>query len=207
MAQLVGRRCVRCRQQIGWIGDSQFCTICGRPVHNACAKPGEAPGESCPACGAPGRPARRRRGATTAPIRVGLPWWQFGLIGGGFLSLPTVGNVIIAVAGGEAHGVHWGEIAAFAAIIFAMGFVSGLVVWAGRGLYRRFGVAGTALVGVAVMVIYFLACMLLFEPAMLGSKFSSAGLPMFVLAALFGLVVGGTIGFALRSVHNSGDST
>lgn len=64
MAQLVGRRCVACRQRIGWVGDSRFCPACGDPVHNECAMaavPEQAPG-ACPECG-----GRRRRESALAP--------------------------------------------------------------------------------------------------------------------------------------------
>jgi hypothetical protein len=61
----------------------------------------------------------------------------------------------------------------FAAAIYGMGFVCGLVVWAGRGLYRKQGMVGDAIVGAAVVATLFLACMLLFAPDMLGAKFLS----------------------------------
>jgi hypothetical protein len=124
--------------------------------------------------------------------------WQCGLLGGFVLSFATLIKFIRAVVGGAAGGVGWGEAAGFAAMIFAMGFVCGLVAWAGLGLSRRFGAAGDALVGVAVMVVFFLGCMLVFEPEMLGPRFASGGLPMFGLAVVAGLILGVWIGHDLR---------
>lgn len=51
MAQLVGRNCVRCGERIPSELDARFCTVCGSPVHNGCARAsGEA--ASCTECGA-----------------------------------------------------------------------------------------------------------------------------------------------------------
>jgi hypothetical protein len=100
--------------------------------------------------------------------------------------------------GGAGGAAEWGEAAGFAAAIFGMGFLCGVIVWAGRGLYRRFGMAGDALVGLAVMVCFFVSCMLLFEPEMLGAKFSSGGAPMLGLAVVIGLIGGAWVGRDLR---------
>ncbi|MFI5460005.1 MAG: hypothetical protein ACHRXM_31685 [Isosphaerales bacterium] len=127
-----------------------------------------------------------------------LRWWQFGLFGGVVLSLATVVKLIRAVVRGAAGEAVWGEAAGFAAAIFAMGFACGVVVWAGRGLYQRLGMAGDAIVGLAVMVVFFVSCMLLFEPAMLGAKFSSGGAPMLGLAVILGLIGGAWIGRDVR---------
>jgi hypothetical protein len=89
---------------------------------------------------------------------------------------------------------EWGETAAFAAAVFGMGFVCGLIVWAGRGLHRSLGRVGDALVGVGVMVTFFLACMLLFEPALLGEKFANGGAPMLGLGAALGAFGGAKFG-------------
>jgi hypothetical protein len=79
-----------------------------------------------------------------------------------------------------------------------MGFVCGVVAWTGRGLYDRIGMAGDAIVGVAVMVVFFLACMIAFEPALLGSKFRVGGLPMLGLAIVVGAICGPWFGRDLR---------
>jgi hypothetical protein len=60
MAQLVGRRCVACRQRIGWVCDGRFCPACGAPTHDECAK--AAVEGSCPQCG-----SLRRRKPEPAP--------------------------------------------------------------------------------------------------------------------------------------------
>jgi hypothetical protein len=125
-------------------------------------------------------------------------WWQFGLFGGVVLSLATAIKVVRAIVGGSAAGAEWGEAAGFAAAIFGMGFLCGLIVWAGRNLYQRLGMVGDAVVGVAVMVTFFLSCMLLFEPEMLGAHFLSGGVPMLGLAVVIGLIGGAWTGHDLR---------
>ena len=119
-----------------------------------------------------------------------MRWWQFGLVGGFGLTAGTFIKFVIAVYRGSALEADWGKAAAFAGAVFGMGFACGLIVWAGRGLYRWLGMAGDAIVGVAVMVTFFVACMLLFEPALLGARFSGGGAPMLALAVAFGLIFG-----------------
>jgi hypothetical protein len=127
-----------------------------------------------------------------------VSWWQFGLMGGVILSLATLVKFVRAVIRGLAGEPEWGEAIGFAAAIFGMGFVCGLVVWAGRGLHRRIGMAGDALVGAAVMVVFFAACSLLFAPQQLGADFLSAGAPMFGFAVVIGLIVGAWTGRDIR---------
>lgn len=127
-----------------------------------------------------------------------MRWWQFGLLGGFVLSLATAVKVVRAVVRGAAGEAAWGEAAGFAAAIFGMGFVCGVVVWAGRGLSRRFGPAGDAVVGLVVMEVFFVSCMLLFEPELLGSKFEHGGLLMLGGAVPLGLFAGWYIGRDFR---------
>ncbi len=127
-----------------------------------------------------------------------MRWWQFGLFGGGILWCATAVKVVRAIVRGAAGNTEWGEAANLSAAIFGMGFLCGVIVWAGRGLYRRLGMAGDAIVGLAVMVAFFIACMLLFEPAMLGSKFWSGAVPMLGMAVVLGLIGGAWIGRDIR---------
>ena len=130
-------------------------------------------------------------------------WWQFGLLGGFVLSLATAIKVVRALVRGAAGEVEWGEAAGFAAAIFGMGFLCGVIVWAGKGLHRRLGMAGDAIVGLAVMVAFFVSCMLLFDPEMLGAKFSSGGAWLLGMAAVIGLISGAWIGRDLRKDASS----
>ncbi len=133
------------------------------------------------------------------------------MIGGVGLSLTTARKIFWAVIGGFAGEPEWDKAAGFAAAIFGMGFLCGLIVWAGRGLYRWLGMVGDAIVGLAVMFGFFVSCMLLFEPAMLGPKFSSAGAPMLGFGAVLGLICGAWIGrdwraeFAQQTEPQPGD--
>lgn len=125
-------------------------------------------------------------------------WWQSGLLGGVGLSVATFIKVIRAVIRGATGEADWIEATGFAVAIFAIGFVCGVIVWAGRGLSRRFGLVGDAVIGMVVMVVFFLACMLLSEPELLQEKLWYGGLPMLGLAVVLGLVGGAWIGRDLR---------
>ena len=96
--------------------------------------------------------------------------------------------------GGAAVEAGWSQAFGFAVAIFAMGFLCGVVVWAGRWISRRFGLFGDAIVGMVVMLVFFTACMLLFDPDRLGPR----GLPMYVFGALLGLIGGVWVGRDLR---------
>ncbi len=123
-------------------------------------------------------------------------WWQFGLFGGIVLSIATVVKVIRAIFRGK---VEWGEDDGFAAAIFGMGFLCGVIVWAGKGLHQRLGMVGDAIVGLVVMVAFFISCMLLFEPELLGAKFQNGGLPMLEMAVVLGPLGGAWTGRDLRT--------
>ena len=76
-----------------------------------------------------------------------MRWWQFGWFGGAVLSLATVVKAIGAVVLGKTGDFEWIEAAGFAAAIFGMGFVCGVTVWLGKGMYQRLGMVGDAIVG------------------------------------------------------------
>jgi hypothetical protein len=117
-------------------------------------------------------------------------WWHFGIVGGFALSFATFIKVIRALIRGASGNSGALEALGVLALTFAMGFVCGVVAWIGRNLYDRIGLLGDSIVGVAVMFVFFLACMLAFEPALLGSKFRSGGLPMLALAFVVGAIAG-----------------
>jgi hypothetical protein len=127
-----------------------------------------------------------------------MRWWQCGLLGGIVLSLATAFKVVRAIVLGAAGKAEWGEAVGFALFIFGMGFVCGAIAWAGRGLYRRFGMAGDALVGLVIMVCFFAACMLLAKPELLTQQFLSGGVLMLGFAAVVGLIAGAWTGHGLR---------
>lgn len=82
---------------------------------------------------------------------MGSPcWWHYGLIGGVTLLFATLVKAVGVVIGGGVARVDWTEAVGFLAAIFGMGFVCGVVVWAGRGLSRRFGLIGDAVLGMIV---------------------------------------------------------
>jgi hypothetical protein len=127
-----------------------------------------------------------------------LGWWQFGILGALVLSVATIFKVVHALFDGVKHPVAWSEAAIFALAIAVMGFACGVVVWAGSGLHERLGRLGDAIVGAVVMVAFFTMCMLLFDPALLGPRFASGGLPMFGLAIVFGAIGGAWVAHDVR---------
>lgn len=128
-----------------------------------------------------------------------LTWLWCGLLGGTGLSIVTLRKLIQAIVAGRAGGADLSEAGGFFALMFTIGFVCGLVAWAGLELSRRFGTVGDALTGVAVMVVFFLGCALAFTPQMLGPRFiDSGGIGLFGLAIVAGLYLGISVGRDLR---------
>ena len=127
-----------------------------------------------------------------------LSWWQLGILGALVLSAATLFKVVGALFDGVKHPVAWFDAAIFALEIAVMGFACGVVVWAGSGLHERLGRLGDAIVGAVVMVAFFTMCMLLFDPALLGPRFGSGGLPMFGLAIVFGAIGGAWVAHDVR---------
>jgi len=131
-----------------------------------------------------------------------ISWWQVGLVGGVGLSLATlIGAPVKVNARLRAHPgepIPWGELTALPLLVFAMGFLCGTIVWALRGLSRRFGLLGDALTGMIVMHVFFLTCMFLFAPAMLRGETPGRG-GMLLLGTVVGLILGAWIGHDLRS--------
>lgn len=132
------------------------------------------------------------------PARTRVRWWMFGLVGGVVLLVATAVKLIRAMVAGVTGEAGVAETAGFAAFLFGMGFVCGVIVWAGRGLYHRIGLAGDALVGAAVMVVFFLACTLVFAPDILAEKFTSSGVWMLALAVALGAFGGAWTGRDVR---------
>ena len=118
-----------------------------------------------------------------------MRWWEGGLIGGIVLSGTTVFNALGAYVGGMDGPAPWTGIFGVVAATFGMGFLCGVVVWSGKGLHRRFGAVGDALIGMVVMLVFFACCMLLFAPELLGPK-RDDGLLMLGVAAVAGAVGG-----------------
>jgi len=130
--------------------------------------------------------------------RQPLSWWQFGVLGAVVLSVATLFKVVGALFEGVKHPVAWQDAAIFALEIAAMGFACGVVVRAGSGLHERLGRLGDAIVGAVVMIAFFAMCMLLFDPALLGPRFTSGGLHMFGLAIVFGAIGGAWVAHDVR---------
>jgi hypothetical protein len=130
-------------------------------------------------------------------------WWHYGLIGGLFLLFAAVRSMRRLV-GHEVETPDWSAAVGYAAAAFAMGFLGGVVVWAGRGVSRRLGVLGDGLVGMAIVLLIVAACMLLFDPELLGPKFLSVGVPTLGLGAIVGLLGGAWLLRDLRQPPDRG---
>jgi hypothetical protein len=104
----------------------------------------------------------------------------------------TLANVVAAIPRFFREDVPWGEVATLPFAVFGMGFVCGALVGLLRGLSRRLGWVGDAMIGALVMVVFFLCCMACFDREMLlGRQPGREGMLLF--AALTGLVVGPVI--------------
>ena len=57
---------------------------------------------------------------------------------------------------------------------------------------------GDTIVGIIAMLVLFASCILLFEPEVLGSKFTHGGLPMFVMGIVVCPFGGASIGRSIR---------
>jgi len=119
-----------------------------------------------------------------------MRWWISGLIGGTVLSGATMSNDVTALIRGIDGPTPWADIFGVVVATFCMGFLGGVMVWSGKGLHRRFGAAGDALIGMAVMLAFFVCCMLLFAPELLGPKLRDGGFAMLGMASLLGAIGG-----------------
>ncbi len=116
-------------------------------------------------------------------------WWQWGLVGGLALAALTFVNFILALPRFFTADVRWWELPAVPFAAFGMGFACGVVAWALRPLPLRFGRPGAAVAGAAILNVFFLLCMLLFDRDMLAGRRPGAGL-MLGLATAIGSVMG-----------------
>lgn len=169
-----------------------WCETCGKKVPSWVRD--QVSGTALQAHPAPRSSPSRRTVPTTRSRR----WWEFGLIGGVTLSVATLIKVIRRLFHGAVVEGEWTEAVGFAAAVFGMGFVCGLIVWLGQGLSRRLGWLGDALVGMVVMLVFFTSCLLLFAPELLGAKWEFGGLPLLCLGAVFGLIGGVWMGRDMR---------
>jgi hypothetical protein len=127
-----------------------------------------------------------------------MRWWMFGLVGGGVLLVATAVKFVRVLVGGVGGEGGLLEALTFAALLFGVGFACGVIVWAGRGLYRWIGLAGDAVVGSVVMIVFFMACMLAFSPDLLAEKLFAGGLPMLGMAVVLGAIGGAWTGRDVR---------
>lgn len=127
-----------------------------------------------------------------------MRWWKIGLLGSAALSLFPAMRLAWALVAGGMGRAEWRQAPAFFAAIFGIGFLCGVVAWALKGLSRRFGMAGDALVGAAVMATLCLSCMFLPVPDMLASQFVSEPALMLTVMVVAGMIGGVWIGRDLR---------
>ncbi len=139
----------------------------------------------------------------TPPTSPAITWWHCGLLGAGVLTLATLIGAPLKLLARWWLDEPIGPLTLeafqdFRLSLFVMGFVSGVAVWAGSGLPRRFGPPGDALLGIIGMTTFFLCCMVIFSPAMLTRpSWNSTGV-MLGLAAAAGAWIGWSVGRDLR---------
>lgn len=124
-------------------------------------------------------------------------WWLCGLAGMAISSVAVIVTIIKRCGRFPQNDVPWFELPCFIVGILAIGFGLGLVVWLMLPFSRRFGEIGDAFVGIVVMVLFFLMCMIAFDPSLITPD-PSRGLPMFGLAVVVGTFLGVSVGKDIR---------
>jgi hypothetical protein len=105
------------------------------------------------------------------------------------LSVITLGKgieIAAKVSSGLNSGVSVTEMFGLGAAVFAMGFLCGVVVWASRAWYRRWGKAGDRAVGLVLAVVPVLSFMVVLHPEHLRSCRGVLGLVL--VAAILGTI-------------------
>ena len=126
-----------------------------------------------------------------------LSWLKYGLTGGVALSALVVFKLLRFIASlgtGSVPEMTALEIVQFGGFLFATGFVSGVVYWAIQSFVRGPRWIADALTGLIILEVVFVACSIMFEPTALTTHFAQQGMPMFLLAAVVGPIVGVKIG-------------
>lgn len=122
-----------------------------------------------------------------------LTWWHCGLFGLIVLLAATlIGaplKIILYIFRYPGTDIPWRDLPLFCLAIASMGFTCGVVGWFVWLLARRLGAIGDAMIGIVVMVFFFFLCMLIFDRSLLVPD-PSKGLPMWILAIVFGIMLG-----------------
>jgi hypothetical protein len=131
-------------------------------------------------------------------VRPTLTVWQSGLRCGGWLSVFTLGKSFVGRCFGWPPGRGWAEALGVSAIVFVVGFVCGCLAWAGRGVARRFGLAGDAVLGLFTTLVFLSIILRLFDREMFGSRFRAETLPVLLSGVLLGPGLGILAGIDVR---------
>ena len=135
-----------------------------------------------------------------------IRWWQFGILGGFILSLTTAPKLLAALPRLLRADIEWTEFFLFPFVVFSMGFVCGVTVWMLRR-WSRLGFVGHVIIGILTMNVFFLCCMIVFDPSFFGENRSNGWL-MLGLATLCGAVMGALIGRDMNKMRDeSADPT
>ena len=76
-----------------------------------------------------------------------LRWWQYGILSGIALSMLLLSKIVDGLLNGELAVADIAGELIVVAMFFPVGFLCGLIVWAGQKLTRRFGMLGGAITG------------------------------------------------------------
>jgi hypothetical protein len=125
----------------------------------------------------------------------------FGVVGGATLSLLMLSKLFAALVMGALGGTAFGRALASVALVFATGFVCGVIAWAGRRLHRRIGWLGDSIVGIIVALVFFTICLVVFEPDLLDGKLEKIGFPMLGIAVVIGAICGPWFARDLRKIE------
>jgi hypothetical protein len=147
------------------------------------------------------------RAESGEPLAARHPWLAYGLFGGILMAGLTMTRLAVVksqrLAGEFVDNVArrpsftWDEILRIGLVMFAAGFVCGLLVRASRGLSVRYGVAGDVLVGMLVLNALLVMCLIAFDPEVLRKPWGVL-LPLFGIATGLGAVLGFLLGREVR---------
>jgi hypothetical protein len=128
--------------------------------------------------------------------------WLYVLVGGAGFSLATLKNAFWSLPELIDGGANRAELGEVLGVTFLLGGMCGFLVWAGRGLSRRFGTVADGLVGLVVVPFFFASCFLLIAPEKIDEAVLRAlwphGLPVLAVLMALGFFIGMWYGHNFR---------
>lgn len=123
------------------------------------------------------------------------------------MAVITLLKSIAAIVGGIYRGDGMLDALGVSAAAFVAGFVCGVIFWSGKGLSRRLGRVGDALVGAITMLAFFVMILFMSGHATLQHGFRSDEAPMLFVGVFLGAGLGLVNGYDPQKHRRSADAT